>query len=171
MNTKMDGIMSEMKVFNTLLDTCETDLKNCYSELYTVKEQLNQLQQQSRACTIRVFSLPMTGEEKNTTDPSGKVTPKLVYDQILKPVMSHAKEKQLLATIPTLPNCITECFRIRPRSSTPAKPTPIIVKLSSTLLKSAIFRAKNDSLPREPGRLGVRSASRARATPPTTSTR
>jgi len=146
-NGKMDGFISEMKVLNTRLDTCETDVKNCYAELYSVKEQLNQLQQQNRACTIRIFSLPMSEEERNTTDPSGKVTAKLVYDRILKPVMNHAKEKQLLATVPTLPNCITECFRIRPGSSTLAKPAPIIVKLASTTLKSAIFRAKNDSLP------------------------
>jgi len=147
MNNKMDTFMSEMKVVHTRLDTCEADVKNCFAELYAVKEQLNHLEQRDRALTIRVFNLPVSEDEKNTTDPSGKVTAKLVYDRILKPVMNHAKEKALIATVPTLPNCITECFRLRPRNSTPARPTPVIVKLASSVLKSAIFRAKNDSLP------------------------
>ena len=147
MNTKMDGFLAEMKVVHTRLDTCEADVKNCFAELYAVKEQLNHLEQRDRALTIRVFNLPVTEDERNTTDPSGKVTAKLVYDRILKPVMNHAKEKSLLSSVPTLPNCITECFRLRPRNATPAKPAPVIVKLASTVLKSAIFRSKNDSLP------------------------
>ncbi len=78
-----------MKVFNTRLDTCESDVKSCFAELYAVKEQLNQFEQRDRCLTIRVFNLPVSDEEKASTDPSGKVTAKLVYDRILKPVRSE----------------------------------------------------------------------------------
>ena len=144
----MDTFFNEMKVVHTRLDTTvEADVKNFFAELYSVKEQLNHLEQRDRSSTIRVFNLPVTDDERNSTDPSGKVTAKLVYDRILKPSMNVAKEKSFLSAVPTLPHCIVKCFRIRIRNATPAKPTPIIVKLASQAIKSAIFRARNGGLP------------------------
>jgi hypothetical protein len=144
-NQKMDSCLSEIKAVNVRLDTCEADMKNAYSEIFKLKDQLNDMQQNNRALTVRIFGLPSTEDEASAD--SGKVTAKLAYDRILKPILSSAKEKTFISSVPTLPNCITEAFRVKSHNPTSTRPTPIILKLTSLSIKTALFRARSDALP------------------------
>jgi hypothetical protein len=144
-NQKMDTFLTEIKAVNVRLDTCEADMKNAYSEIFKLKDQLNDMHQTNRALTVRIFGLPSTEDEASAD--SGKVTAKLAYDRILKPILSSAKEKTFITSVPTLPNCVTEAFRVKSHNPNSTRPTPIILKLSSLSIKTALFRARKDALP------------------------
>ena len=146
LNNKIDFFMKEMSELKSRVETAENDVKHAYKEIYALKDQVNTFDQRDRALVIRIFGLPPSTDEKESVD-SAKFAAKNVYDRILRPILSHAKDKALIPTLPGLDKVIAEAFRLKPRNSAIAKPPPIVVKLTNSAIKSAIFRAKKESLP------------------------
>ena len=146
LNTKMDFFMKEVTDLKARVATVEADVKNAYGEIFTLKETVNRFEQRDKALVIRIFGLPLSGDEKDGPDPA-KAAAKNAYDRILRPILTHAKEKAIIPSLPGLDKVVTEAFRVRSRTSNITKPPPIVVKLTSSAIKIAIFRAKRDSLP------------------------
>ena len=146
LHAKMDNFMAELNSVKARVGEVESDMKAAFSEIYGLKDKCNHFEQRERSLTIRIFSVPMSSDEKDSTDPS-KAAAKTAYDRILKPILTAAKDKALIPTVPTIANVITDAYRVKPKNSTPAKPTALVIKLASPALKTAIFKSKKDSVP------------------------
>jgi hypothetical protein len=117
----------------------EGDLKNAFTEIYSLKDQVNNLEQRERALTIRVFGLPTSSDEAAS---------KVAYDRILRPILIAAKENSLVTSVPTIANVISEAYRLKPKPNAPARPPPLVVKLVSHSIKVAIFKSKKNATPK-----------------------
>jgi hypothetical protein len=145
MNTKLDVVISDINTIKQRVHTIEEDSKEAFSEIYKLKDQLNVVEQKGRSLVVRIFGLPMSEDEKDGPDPA-KASAKQAYDRILKPLLEHAKKKIIISTVPTVQNVIVEAFRLKSRT-TSNSPAPLLVKLTSPAIKTAIFKAKKEALP------------------------
>jgi hypothetical protein len=151
-NAKLDEALAELKDMKARVVQNENDIKHAFSEIFDLKEKLNSFEQRDRATAVRIFGLPLSDEEKEGIDPQ-KAAAKVAYERLLRPILSSAKDKGFISTLPHLSNVIQEAFRLSPKnnsssaSSSSSRPPPILIKLASTSIKTAIFKAKSASLP------------------------
>jgi hypothetical protein len=150
-NAKLDAALAELKDMKTRVVQVESDMKHAFTEIFDLKEKLNAYEQRDRATAIRIFGLPLSDEEKDGID-TAKATAKVAYERLLRPILSSAKDKGLISTLPHLTNVIQEAFRLNPKktstaSSSSARPPPILIKLATIPIKTAIFKSKSASLP------------------------
>jgi hypothetical protein len=130
----------------TRLTAAESKINRLESEVKHLKEAVNHREQLARALCIRVINLPVADDEVNGPDPAA-ATAKLVYERVIRPLLTAAKTKAKISSVPTLPNVISKAFRVaKPISSAP--PPPIIVHLLSPTIKSIIFIMKKEAMPR-----------------------
>jgi hypothetical protein len=115
-----------------------------HKEILQLKDSVNYINQQSRANSIRLLGFPVTEDEKVTTDGTKSLSTR-VYDKILKPVLTIAKAKGDLSTVPTMPNTIANIYRAGKLNS--PKPPPIVITFSSSQTRLAVLRHKRNNLP------------------------
>jgi hypothetical protein len=128
------------------LTTAETKITKLESEVKQLKETVNHREQLARSLCVRVINLPVADDEINSLGPAA-ATAKLVYERIIRPLLTAAKTKAKISSVPTLPNVINKAFRVA-RPSTSSLPPPIIVHLLSHNIKSTIFIMKKEAMPR-----------------------
>jgi hypothetical protein len=150
-NAKLDEALSELKDMKTRVVQAESDIKHAFAEIFELKEKLNAFEQRDRATAIRIFGLPLAEEEKEGID-TQRATAKIAYEKIIRPILSAAKDKGLISTLPNVNNAIQEAFRLTSKkssvsSTSTSRPPPILVKLTSRSIKTAIFKSKNSALP------------------------
>jgi hypothetical protein len=97
----------------------QIDVQN--KEILQLQDSVNFLNQQTRATSIRLLGFPVTDDEKMTTDGTKSLSTR-VYEKILKPVLTIAKAKGDLSTVPTMPNTIANIYRAGKLNS--PKPPP-----------------------------------------------
>lgn len=127
--------------------TLETENFVIRKELQLVKESINRREQKDKDLTVRVLGLAVSEEEKKE---GNKVSVKLAYDKILRPILVAAKTKNLIDAVPQLYNCLEDGYRMGKGSSDSqgqALPPPIIIRLKSKAVKTALFRCKRDAIP------------------------
>ena len=110
-----------------------------------LKEAGNLRDQASRLNVIRIFNFPIVDDETNN---SNRILATKVYDRILKPILTAAKSKGDIASLPQQQTLVEDCFRTRGPGAGP--PPPVIVKLSSHPFKIALMRNKKDNIPAAP---------------------
>ena len=150
-NAKLDHLHTEVALVKEKAEVNETDIRNAFGEIFKLKDTINTLEQKDRALTIRLFGVPMEKEEKDGADT--KSTAKVAFDRILKPIFSLAKDNsQIPETTPlTATATITDAYRLKPRNATSNKPAPIVIKLASASLKTAIFKNRLAAMPQPNG--------------------
>lgn len=118
----------------------EKELDSTQNQLKKMQEQLNRQEQLSKNLNIRVSGVPVSPDAN---------TAKAVYDKVLKPIISTAKNQEAITSVPQLANCITSAYRLRSRSGQAPSDSPpqILVKLSSSNIKSHIFNHKKETFP------------------------
>lgn len=111
-----------------------------------LKEQCNNLEQLSKAKTIRLFNFPM-GED--VASDSGRALAARVYERILKPLLTAAKAKNEITTIPQCNNVVDTIYRVGKPTvrAGVTRPSPIVVKLANKQLHTAIMKCKRESTP------------------------
>jgi hypothetical protein len=128
------------------LTSAENKIDRLEAEVKQLKETVNHREQLARALCVRVINLPVADDEINGPDPAA-ATAKLVYERVIRPLLTAAKTKAKISSVPTLPNVINKAFRVaKPTASSP--PPPIIVHLLSPNIKSTIFIMKKEAMPR-----------------------
>ena len=100
-------------------------------------DQINNCEQALRSNSLRIIGLPVTRTSNNAdiTD--------CVYEHILLPILNTAKEKGDIDSFPSKRFLIDNAFTIPSKSTTSS---PVIVKLSSSTVRSLIFSYKKDVL-------------------------
>jgi hypothetical protein len=137
----------------------ETDarLDALQQELVNVKISANNRDQLLRMKSVKLSGFPVSEEEKNASDPE-KFLAKRIYDKILVPILTAAKEEGALDSVPSLAKTIEVVRRINtwPPSSTPSvpglaskekAPPLVIVTLCSHPIRLALLRFKKNSMP------------------------
>jgi uncharacterized coiled-coil protein SlyX len=148
--SKKQGIIVKLEEKITVLESKtasqEATISSLCKEVRMLKESNNDRDQASRGLTLRLFGLPLTKDEQDGT----KTTSSVAYDRILKPVLSAAKTKGIITSIPQLPTLVSECYRARRSGSGPpesASAPPIIIKFINPLHRLALLRCKKDNTP------------------------
>jgi hypothetical protein len=148
-NAKLDEALAELKDMKVRVVQVESDIKHAFTEIFDLKEKLNTFEQRDRAQTIRIFGLPLAEEEKEGSDPQ-KAAAKIAYERLLRPILAAAKDKGIISTLPHMTSVIQEAFRLTPKknsSASSARPPPILVKLATSAIKTALFKTKNAAMP------------------------
>jgi hypothetical protein len=104
-------------------------------------DQLNNCEQAQRSTSLRILGLPLQ------RDASPQAILDTVFVNVIQPVLEAAKAKGELDGYPSKRFIIDSAFTIP--SKTPSS-CPVIVKLSSSFIRSLIFTYKNDVLPKVP---------------------
>jgi hypothetical protein len=104
---------------------------------------VNKLDQASRATSLRILGLPIS----SVTPPAA--VPEIVYKEIIIPCLEAAIAKgDIAAQLSSFPLhlIISNVFALPAKKDQPS--CPVILKLSSELIRNIIFRHKKDALPK-----------------------
>ncbi len=126
----------------------EEEVSTLNKKVFQLENTVNLREQELRGLTVRVTGLPFTDEEKSSTD--AKYLTKKVYDRIIHPLLQQAKSSNIIDRVPTAPNAISECFRLRAHSSITgtASPPPIVLKFTSEQVRLGVMRTKRLHMPK-----------------------
>jgi hypothetical protein len=146
---KMTGIersLHELRVENTSvreeLAAARREITKRDETIGQLTEQVNRLDQSSRANSIRIFGLQVT----NNTPPAA--VPKLVLDKIIAPIVNHAREVgDLPTTAGPSPFLIDQAFAIPTKKGGPCL---VIVKIANPWCRNLIFKHKKPLSPNSP---------------------
>ena len=71
-----------------------------------------------------------------------------IFNRILNPILSLAKDKGFLAEQPTVENTISSCYRLGMAAAVPntGNPPPLIVKLSSSDTRINVMKCKREAV-------------------------
>ena len=164
LETSISNLRSETK---DSVDTIKAELRGevfaLRTELKDVKSTLNARDQKERSLNIKLAGLPVSDDELSAPDPD-KFLAKRIYDRILLPILTKAKEASHLDVVPTLAKTIVSARRVNtwvnpnpdpiPGSAAAAKSKSkasaiplIIVTFSSPTVRLAILRNKKSHTP------------------------
>jgi hypothetical protein len=151
----MAGMAKKLEVINKLEVTVanleakstsqEATITSLCKEVKSLKENINNRDQADRGNTLRLFGLPMSREESD----SSKTTAAVVYDRVLKPILSAAKTKGGVPSVPQLATLVSDCYRVGKPSSPDSSSSapPIIIKFLNPHHRLAILKHKKDNTP------------------------
>ena len=140
----------EIVIVKKKLDSISVESCNMRKELDLLKDTVNKREQETRELSVRVLGLFVSEDEKKSAE-SNKYAIKQVYDRIFKPILTAARAKGLLDSVPQFNNCIEDGYRMG-KGVTDEKgnllPPPLVVRLKSMAVKVALFTCKRDALPK-----------------------
>jgi len=140
LSAKFDRLDNKVTALQTVSDTHSQAIADLQREVSSLKEAGNARDQASRGCVVRVFNIPVSVDESADNN---KVLAGKVYDRVFKPVLAAAKAKGDIAVLPQASTVIEDCFRTRAAGGV----APIIVRLSTSKLKTTIMRNKRENIP------------------------
>jgi len=118
----------------------DSAIASLQAEVKFLKERDNSREQQSRNNALRLYNFPGSDDE---THLAGKV-----YDKVIKPILTAAKAKGDLSTLPQAGTTIENCFRVGRFAAGPNKPPPpIVIKFTTPAIRMAILKNKRNSTP------------------------
>jgi len=153
-NDKLDKLFTKLESMDEVLQSLKAENVSFRVELAAVKaeskkkdeviakltDQVNRLDQASRASTLRIIGLPVTA---NT--PAAEI-PKIVFKEILAPIIEAAKKQgEFPPAIIPFQNMLIDCAFMIPAKKD--KPVPVILKLTAISTRNLIFRFKKQALP------------------------
>lgn len=112
------------------------------SEIRSLKQHINDVEQHNRSYSMRIFNLPLDGD---ANDPANVMNQ--VYANVLLPILRGAVTRNRLVSIPDVEQLL-ETAHILPGKDN--KPRPIICRFFNRRLKTLIFQLKKDFAPRSP---------------------
>jgi hypothetical protein len=90
----------------------------------------------------------MPSEEELNGPDANAANAKLAYEKIIRPILTSAKAKGKIASVPSLANTIVKAFRTaKLQPNQPCPPPPIIINLISQNVKIAIMSCKKGAIP------------------------
>jgi hypothetical protein len=136
---------AKVSVLENKVSSLEVKVTSLESDILALKETSNNREQQSKLCSIRIHGFPVTDEELAATD-GGKPLSLKIYDRLLKPILTAAKAKGDIASVPHCANVVEDCYRAG-RPTKTGRPMPIVVKITNKNLRLAILRNKRNNIP------------------------
>ena len=115
-------------------------LQNKDGVILELKTRINAVEQHSRSSCIRIFKLPIDGDENDPV-----IVAEQVYTKILYPIFRGAVEKKRLRHIPTIEQSIVTAHVLPSKDN---KMKPILVRLLNAHLRTIVIQLKKDFAPR-----------------------
>lgn len=133
---RLEKMLSDMQSENTDL---KEQLKSSDEVINQLKERVNAVEQHNRANSIRIFNLPINGDNKNPD-----LVSQQLYNTVLLPILQGAVSKGRIPSVPTCSELI-EIAHILPGKS---DNKPIICRLFSRNIRTIIMQLKKEFAPR-----------------------
>jgi hypothetical protein len=147
-SSKMDSMqqaLHDLRVENCAvreeLAAARVELVKKDEAILALKDQVNRIDQASRSRSLRILGLPVT------SDTSASLVPKIVWKEVLSPILHKAVEAaDLPASFPIthFQSFIDDAYAIPARKGGSC---PVILKLASSNLRHLIFQHKKSTLP------------------------
>jgi hypothetical protein len=128
------------------IEETDSNVAALKTEVKRLKETVNANEQQKKSLSLRLLGLAPSEEELNGPDVNA-ATAKLAYDKIIRPILTSAKSKGKIASVPSLTNTIVKAFRTSKLSPSQPSTPPIIITLISSNIKIAIMTNKKGNIP------------------------
>ena len=135
-------LKNENKLLKEELALKDKQLADVQLSLNNHEVRINNMDQHHRSWSARILNVPLTNEEEQ--DPDAVV--QKVYDLVLLPILTGAKNAGKLKSIPTADQLL-EVAHVLPGK--PGSHKPIIMRFYNRNMKSVCFRFKRDFAPRE----------------------
>jgi hypothetical protein len=135
-DSKIQSLMTENAALRQ--DVAARDVK-----IEQLTSHVNKLDQAARSTSLRILGLPIS-----SSTPTAAI-PEIVYKEIVRPCLEAATAKnEISAQMLSLPAhlIIANVFALPAKKDNPS--CPVILKLSTELLRNVIFRHKKESLPK-----------------------
>ena len=140
---KVEEISSQIQSLSTENAALRQDIAARDAKIEQLTSHVNKLDQASRATSLRILGLPIT-----SATPSSAV-PEIAYKEVIMPcieaAIANGDISAQLSAFP-LPLIVSNAFALPAKKDQPS--CPVILKLSSELIRNIIFRHKKDALPK-----------------------
>jgi hypothetical protein len=93
------------------LTSAESKIVNLETKVKQLKEIVNHREQLARSLCVRIVNLPVAEDEINGPDPAA-ATAKLAYERVIRPLLTAAKTKSKISSVPNLPTAVTKAYRL-----------------------------------------------------------
>jgi hypothetical protein len=114
------------------------------SEIFSLKAQLNSLEQYNRSWSVRIMGLPLSSDEEKSPD----LIKKKIYSTVLKPILEGAVQAGDLAEVPPSADCVLERAHVLRAKEGTVK--SLIAWFYARDTRALIFKHKKTSAPKHP---------------------
>ena len=168
-NYNRDELLAKFEEVKTELTAVKSVATAQSKEIFILKTKMNEFEQQDKARSLRIFGLRITKEDDEALG-TNKAVVKRIYDRIVKPILTIAKSKNMIDSVPQLGNCLVEGYRVGlPPKSDSATP-PLVVKFLTKEIRDVVLKLKRENTPPPPAArrrmLESRGSSWWRTSPP-----
>jgi outer membrane murein-binding lipoprotein Lpp len=152
LSTNVTTLTAKVDVIEKKLDTIEAlqgNVNNLRTEVDKMKIDVNAIEQDSKACLVRVSGLSVSDAEMQQHGYE-KAIIKKVYDKLVKPILSAAKNNGDIDSVPTMLNVIEQGY-IASRGAKDkqgrALPPILGVRFTNRYLRNTVMRLRRDHMP------------------------
>jgi hypothetical protein len=145
LTAKVDAMEKKLDAVEALQGT----VNNLKQEAETMKVTMNALEQDAKACIVRVSGLAVSDAEMQQHGYE-KAIIKKVYDRIVKPILSAAKNNGDIESVPTMLNVIEQGY-VASRGGKDklgrALPPILAVRFTNRFLRNTVMRLRREHMP------------------------
>ena len=149
MSQLVEALRAQLEAKDNQVAHLTNESKLQREEINHLKFHLNNIQQAERGSNLRILGLSVPTEDIEALGPS-KAIMKKVYDRLLKPVLTAAKAKNAIDTIPKFDNLLVSAhFAGKPTKDAQGRvlPAPILVKFANPDMRTVVLKHKKLSVP------------------------
>jgi hypothetical protein len=126
-----------------------TNIVHVTKEMVKMKETINRLDQDSRACIVRISGLSVSDAEMKQHG-FEKAIIKKSYDRIVKPILSVAKNNGDIESVPTMLNVLEQGY-IASKGGVDKQgkviPPILAVRFTNRFLRNTVMRLRREHIP------------------------
>jgi hypothetical protein len=145
LSNKIDVIEQKL----TTMEQLQKSVSDVTTEVSNIKETLNRVEQDSKACVIRVTGLSVSDADMNQHG-FEKAIIKRVYDRVVKPILSVAKNNGDIDSVPTMLNVLEQGYIVtkgaKDKQGRPLPPV-LAVRFTNRYLRNTVMRLRRDNMP------------------------
>jgi uncharacterized protein YoxC len=145
LTTKIDNVEKKLAAVEAVSERIGAIEK----EVTDIRSTVNHVDQDARACIVRVSGL-VVSEADMAQHGFEKAIIKKVYDRIIKPILSVAKNNGIIESVPTMLNVLEQGFiASRGGKDKQGRPLPPIlgVRFTNRFLRNTVMRLRREHTP------------------------
>ena len=150
-NYNRDELLAKFEEVKTELTAVKSVATAQSKEIFILKTKMNEFEQQDKARSLRIFGLRITKEDDEALG-TNKAVVKRIYDRIVKPILTIAKSKNMIDSVPQLGNCLVEGYRVGPPPKSDSATPPLVVKFLTKEIRDVVLKLKRENTPPPPSR-------------------
>ena len=145
-NYNRDELLAKFEEVKTELTAVKSVATAQSKEIFILKTKMNEFEQQDKARSLRIFGLRITKEDDEALG-TNKAVVKRIYDRIVKPILTIAKSKNMIDSVPQLGNCLVEGYRVGPPPKSDSATPPLVVKFLTKEIRDVVLKLKRENPP------------------------